>query len=166
MMREASFWTAEKDAAAQALWRQGLSGRDVARRIGAPSSGAVIGRMWRLGFKRPAQVARVNQYAGMGVRRAVADIPWPKRTFSRRGAWPKVAERPLPQQTPVLCSPRPWLSREDNECAYPVAGEGAMVLSCCNRATRSGYCQAHRNAIVGRPPGLSMEEELVDVLAG
>ena len=120
--------------------------------------------MWRLGVKRPARVARENQSAALSVRRAVDEKPWAERPSARRGAWPKLSERPLPQQASVLRSPRPWLSREDNECAYPVAGDGAMVLSCCNRAGRSGYCQAHRDAIVGRPPGLSLEVELADVL--
>ena len=162
MTREASFWTAERDAAALALWRRGLSGKEVARRLGASSQSAVIGRMWRLGTKRPKLVSAQNQQAAMGVRRTVAAAERggkPHKLFQGllptafggpRSA-PPLIEHPLPRQTPVLCSPRPWLSREDWECAYPVAGEGVSTLSCCNTPVRRGYCAAHRAAVIRTP---------------
>ncbi len=162
MTREASFWTAERDAAAQALWRKGLSGREVARRLGAVSQNAVIGRMWRLGAKRTKLASQQNQQAGMAVRRTAAAAGrggWPRRALpgllptalNGPGSGPPLVEHPLPQQTPVLCSPRPWLTRENWECAYPVAGEGVSTLSCCNTPVRRGYCAAHRAAIIRVP---------------
>jgi hypothetical protein len=49
--------------------------------------------------------------------------------------------------------PRPWLSREAGECAFPVGGDGEAVLSCCGPAEgRSAYCAAHHR-IVFRPIG-------------
>jgi hypothetical protein len=155
MVREASFWTAEKDAAAQALWRRGHSAKEVARKIGAPSQSAVIGRMWRLGAKRATQVALVNQRQAMGVRRAKAQgirensLETSERPRKSSGWFgPSL---PLPQQTPVLCSPRPWLTREKGECAYPVAGEGVGVLSCCNASGRRLYCEAHDKVVHRKP---------------
>lgn len=162
MAREASFWTAEKDAAAQVLWRKGLSGREVARLIGAPSHSAVIGRMWRLGAKRSGLVAATNHRAVAGVLRAMSrptdslkgmNCGASAKRRSRAVGGPLVAEAPLPVQTPVLCAPRPWLSREDHECAYPVAGEGQGVLSCCNTPVRRGYCEGHRAAMFRTPRG-------------
>lgn len=155
MVQEASFWTAEKDAAAQALWRRGHSAKEVALKIGAPSQSAVIGRMWRLGAKRSAQVALGNQRQAMGVRRAKAQeireksLEGLERT--RRSSGRFGPSLPLPPQTPVLCSPRPWLTREKGECAYPVAGEGVGVLSCCNASGRRLYCQAHDKAVHRKP---------------
>jgi hypothetical protein len=40
--------------------------------------------------------------------------------------------------------PRPWLQRAPGECAYPVAGEGAQVISCCQPVERGDYCAGHR----------------------
>ncbi|HEX7759114.1 MAG TPA: GcrA family cell cycle regulator [Caulobacteraceae bacterium] len=164
MTREASFWTAEKDAAAKALWRQGRSAREVARLVGARSQSAVLGRMWRLGVKRPTKVAELNHQAATGARRMIGQSErhrrWEKASgrvlparFAGPAMGPVLAEQPLPQQTPVLCSPRPWLTREDWECAYPVAGEGVSTLSCCNTPARRGYCAAHRAVMVRWPLG-------------
>lgn len=175
MAREASFWTAEMDAAAQALWRKGLSGREVARLIGAPSHSAVIGRMWRLGARRPAQIAATNQgaFAGIVRARAAADRAKAedprnpiKRKPPRYPGGPRMVSAPMPSPTAVPCAPRPWLAREERECAYPVAGEGDAVLSCCNTPTRGGYCEGHRAAMFRMPRGtfasvLTMEERRV-----
>lgn len=161
MAREASFWTADRDAVARDLWRKGLSAREVARLIGAPSHSAVIGRMWRVGATRPAQVAADNHRAAAALRRNASETLSPGRSqgkgfsacFGRRAGGPKLVEAPLPPQTPVLCAPRPWLSRLDHECAYPVAGEGRDVLACCNTPVRGGYCAGHRAAMFRKPRG-------------
>ncbi|MBS0409795.1 MAG: hypothetical protein JSR86_07760 [Proteobacteria bacterium] len=158
MAREASFWTAERDVAAQDLWRKGLSGREIARLVGAPSHSAVIGRMWRLGTKRSAHVAAANHRVAMALGRATAKAgseEWQRATarLMRPPGGLKLVEAPLPPQTPVLCEPRPWLSRSENECAYPVAGEGDDVLSCCNTPVRGGYCEGHRAAMFRKPRG-------------
>lgn len=39
---------------------------------------------------------------------------------------------------------RPWLQRAAGECAFPVAGEGAATLSCCQPVERGEYCAGHR----------------------
>lgn len=42
---------------------------------------------------------------------------------------------------------RPWLERAAGECAWPLAGEGAELISCARPAARGGYCAAHRRAM-------------------
>jgi hypothetical protein len=130
--------------------------------VGASSQSAVIGRMWRLGAKRPARLQAQNHSGALLTRRALKDAELQAKVKSpfqgvlpnfagRPRTSPPLIEQPLPQQTPVLCSPRPWMSREDWECAYPVAGEAASALSCCNTPTVRGYCHAHRNAMFRKP---------------
>jgi hypothetical protein len=136
-----SFWTAEADAQARELWVKGLTGREVAQLIGAPSASAVVARMWRLGLQR------------MG--------------SSRRRARPVLLT--LRSESPIAssivhppCRPKPWLAREERECAFPIAGEGADLLSCCNPAARrSSYCPAHRAIVrAAVPPPIAVTAEV------
>jgi len=56
----------------------------------------------------------------------------------------------------IALAPRPWLTRLDGECAYPVDGEGPATRSCCNASGRATYCPAHHRAMRG-PPTLGAE---------
>jgi hypothetical protein len=56
----------------------------------------------------------------------------------------------------IAHAPRPWITRADGECAYPVDGAGAETRSCCNASGRATYCPAHQAAI-RRSPSLSAE---------
>jgi len=119
-----SFWTADADARACALWMEGLSGWEVAQVIGAPSASAVVSRLWRLGLRRRPRSGSVARRKWTGIT-AVSTAP------------PPVVHPP--------CRPRPWITRQDGECAFPVDGEGVSLLSCCNpTAARSVYCPGHR----------------------
>ena len=131
MAGPSSFWTPEMDARAQRLRSEGVSAGEIARLIGAPSRSAVLGRLWRLS---------ANAAGGAATGRAAAPS---------RGRWrlpPMVPAAPV-AQTPVECAPRAWTDRAAGECAYPVAGEGVAVLSCCNPTVGRGYCPGHRAAM-------------------
>jgi hypothetical protein len=57
-----------------------------------------------------------------------------------------------PARPPAVArAPRPWLSRDKGECAFPVAGEGLATLACCNPSGARAYCPAHRRAVLRRP---------------
>lgn len=58
---------------------------------------------------------------------------------------------------------RPWLQREQGECAFPVAGEGAATLSCCRPAFRGEYCAAHRS-IMFRPADQNEAREILKLV--
>ncbi len=47
----------------------------------------------------------------------------------------------------VSAAPRLWLTRKPGECAFPIGGEGATLISCCNPSARQTYCPAHRRLI-------------------
>jgi hypothetical protein len=61
-------------------------------------------------------------------------------------------------RTPAVArAPRPWLSRESGECAYPVEGAGLRLQACCNPCGGATYCPPHAAAMRG-PPALPIEE--------
>ena len=48
------------------------------------------------------------------------------------------------------CRPRPWLTRQRGECAFPLEGRGADTLSCCRPCgARDTYCAEHRKRMKG-----------------
>ena len=58
--------------------------------------------------------------------------------------------------------PRPWLTRQPGECAFPVAGEDARTRSCCNPCGAAIYCDAHR-ALMRGPRAPSADDILRDL---
>lgn len=46
---------------------------------------------------------------------------------------------------------KPWLARRFGECAYPVSGLGADVLSCCAGTDGQTYCATHRARMFAKP---------------
>jgi hypothetical protein len=58
----------------------------------------------------------------------------------------------FPSRRPAIAhAPRPWLSRLDGECAFPVDGEGTATRSCCNPCGAALYCPPHAAAMRGPP---------------
>jgi|SRR5476649_536356 hypothetical protein len=57
------------------------------------------------------------------------------------------------EPTSLARTPRPWLTREAGECAFPVGGEGKWTMACCNRCGSAAYCSGH--ARIMRGPRLS-----------
>jgi hypothetical protein len=62
----------------------------------------------------------------------------------------------------LKCRPRPWLTRREGECAFPVDGEGHAVRSCCAPCPGAVYCPLHRAAMRGGPalPVVVLERRL------
>jgi hypothetical protein len=138
---DARLQTAETDTKVRQLWKLGLPGKQIARILKLSSAHAVYGRMWRMGIRRPAIVSMRNRFNVWGRRRI-------DRIAELKGLKPRPLGGPLPPLPDVPCEPRLWLERDDRECAFPVAGESVTTMSCCNRAGRSGYCAAHRAAML------------------
>jgi hypothetical protein len=62
-------------------------------------------------------------------------MPVPRRgvcPLDKRWRYPSMVRGKAPREVVVDCAPRPWLTRLNGECAYPVAGHGAQVMSCCD----------------------------------
>lgn len=151
-------WTDARIAQISRLWAQGLSANDIAEALGDVSRSAVLGKLHRLKLLRSRKAAsaprRFTALAapsgeeacalGLGLRGAGrAGPPQPPRS-----PWRETAFAPL-----MGTAPRPWLSRDAGECAFPVGGDGEQLLSCCAPTTkRSAYCACHHR-IVFRPGG-------------
>jgi hypothetical protein len=77
--------------------------------------------------------------------------------LSRR--FPSLRARPLPAAPPVEIAkaPRPWLSLEAGQCAFPVDGEGWTTRACCNPCGADTYCSDHR-AVTRGPASPSFDE--------
>jgi hypothetical protein len=66
----------------------------------------------------------------------------------------------------IARDPRPWMSREDGECAFPVDGEGLTLRACCNPCDGGAYCPAHAAVMRGPPaqPTADLEREIIAFL--
>ncbi len=66
----------------------------------------------------------------------------------------------------VALRPRPWLTREKGECAFPVGGEGIGLRACCNPCGEAAYCPPHAAAMRGprAPPIAELEQEILRLL--
>jgi len=135
-------WTDERVALLTKLWGEGLSGSQIAKKLGGLTRSAVIGKVHRLklpGRERPAAPARVKRPPMSRARQSDA---------GRAVATTKL--RPLqPPAPPVVVTAehaKPWTERRFGECAYPIAGEGADTVSCC-APTEKTYCKAHSAAM-------------------
>lgn len=125
------------------LYLDGYSAAQVAHQLGnGLSRCAVIGRLRRLGCERPKALSEPS-----------IRTPYPqnRRPYRRGGAkkiepirQPKVVTMTPPVTVPL--NPRPWITRGAAECAFPVGGEGADTLSCCNPTGDIGttYCRHHQ----------------------
>jgi hypothetical protein len=61
----------------------------------------------------------------------------------------------------VAVQPRPWLTREPGECAFPIDGDGRDTRSCCNPCGAQIYCSAHRR--IARRRSTPVERLLEDL---
>jgi hypothetical protein len=62
----------------------------------------------------------------------------------------------------IARAPRPWLTREAGECAWPHDGDGAAVRACCNPCGAAAYCPGHK-ALMRGPTAPSLAETLRDL---
>jgi hypothetical protein len=71
-----------------------------------------------------------------------------------------------PRSRPIARAPRPWLSRESGECAFPVDGDGVLVRACCNPCGGATYCPRHAAVMRGPPAGAvtDLEREIIRFL--
>ncbi|MGA2953786.1 MAG: hypothetical protein ABSD80_16280 [Caulobacteraceae bacterium] len=63
----------------------------------------------------------------------------------------------------IAARPRPWLTRQPGECAFPVDGRGQETRSCCNPCGLQTYCRAHRR--IARRGRMQPIERLLEELA-
>jgi len=148
-------WTDARIGELARLWAAGVSASGIAEALGGLSRSAVLGKLHRLQLLRSRKAASVpRRFDGaVGAFEPGAPQPNPVRPRRRAGPpepprtpWREAAFAPLPGS-----QPRPWLSRNFGECAFPVDGESDRTVSCCGPVqANSAYCPAH-HGVVFRP---------------
>lgn len=144
-------WTDERVELLSKLWREGLSCSQIAAQMGNLTRNAVIGKVHRLGLPGCAKPSAP---------RTTPRAPVIKRT-SGLGGGTKVSRavthpKPLPTfRAPameIVTDAKPWMERKRFQCAFPVSGEGAEVMSCCAPVWETrNYCQAHSQRMFVKP---------------
>jgi GcrA cell cycle regulator len=157
-------WTEDRIAELRKLWAEGVSAGGIARTLGEDvSRSAVLGKLQRLGLLKSRKPAAAPRHFGDqpddGTEKLAAAFrlqrPRHPRSEPPPAPWKAEAFEPLAGTTP-----RPWLTRCEWECAFPVDGvrgeAGSETLACCAiRRPGSAYCARH-HAVVFRPaPPLS-----------
>lgn len=132
-------WTPDMDSILMAGWQAGLTEPQIALKMGGGfSRHSVASRRRRLKLPdRPPECRRDTLVlSNQTRRREFAPPPQPPKGTVQMS----VFERGLPGTTP-----RPWLTREFGECAWPVSGQGADTFSCCAPVDdpKRPYCARH-----------------------
>ena len=159
-------WTEARVAELAQLWKDGLSAGQIAVRLGATRN-AVLGKLKRLKLlgtrasaSPPGRAPNAPRPAG-APRLALAGEPPASEPPRAAPSYPELdvpetAFAPLPGAVP-----RPWLQRDDGECAFPAGGDGAGLWSCCAPVKPgSPYCPAHHGRVFrAEPPAARRDAE-------
>lgn len=147
-------WTDERIEELKRLWAQGLSASQVAKKLGGTTRGGICGKIHRLGLAGRGAPTAPGAYAKPdrkpAIRHGPPKLPKPRlavvggAVFTK--AEPRAPKLKIPENrfSPLEGStPKVWTERAHNECTWPVGGEGADTLSCCNPISERSWCAGH-----------------------
>jgi hypothetical protein len=145
-------WSPADIATTIRLWDAGKTGEEIAKQLSVKRTrSAVLGYVHRL---RVAGQSFTRKTTPKGQR--LRDKGERRQARSMRVAAPprppKLRKEPRVPPPPVDASnAKPWTERTFGECAFPISGEGADMLSCCTPTGGKTYCRAH-HALVYQAP--------------
>lgn len=143
------------DRRLRAGWLEGLSYPEIAGTFGeGVSASAIKNAVHRAGLTRAFDDSRHQEQK---LHNRMAGVASAQKRLDGQGArsaapepladWPEMPG-PLPGS-----SPRHWLERGSKECAWPVGGQDADLLSCClprdPKDPKTQYCVAHKSMLTG-----------------
>jgi hypothetical protein len=153
-------WSDENIERVKRLWVAGYSAGSISRQLGgAFTRNAVIGKLFRMGEMGRRQAAEPRNVVE-APKAPKLRAPIVKRLPGLNGGIrlsPAIMKpKALPDFKPLLhevvTEPKPWLERKFGECAYPVAGDGAGLMSCCGPVWEArAYCRAHAEVMFRKP---------------
>jgi GcrA cell cycle regulator len=174
-------WSEDRVEVLRDLWKQGFSASQIAKKLGGVTRNAVIGKANRMGLEGRG---RPSSPEAISLGRKVRTLPKAKRggfslpsytTLStpnpverlKNAAIANAAAKLAPAADVIArehafqpipgSKPMPYLERPAKGCRWPVGGEGAEMLACCeDRQGESIYCAAHRK--LGTQPTSSAKE--------
>lgn len=127
-------WTAEREAVLRGLANGQKSWRAIALEMGV-SKNTVLCKAIRLGL---------HTKVGRQLKRQTTVKPKIQTYGHDKGREAKPSQGRKDAFLPLLgSSPRLWTEREPGQCKWPVGGEGADMLMCCQRASNNRYCASH-----------------------
>jgi GcrA cell cycle regulator len=155
-----SGWTDERIERLTALWAEGKSASEIATAMGGTSRAAVIGKARRIALpmRGKAVVTELmhrmrhpGRKLGAGaLQKAREAKPKPekvRRVIHAPSVISKTRLKPMPPNKDGklidVTKAKVWTERKFGECAYPVSGEGAEMLSCCMATEGATYCAGH-----------------------
>lgn len=150
---DARFWTDEKVAQLKALWNDGLSCSEIAKRIGAASRNAVIGKRLRLGL--PERTPSKPQAGAKLVRSATSKAP-PKFRTSATRVYVMQPPKALPSRAPEGPGLATIHTLTPKSCRWPIGDPGADDFTFCGQPRVEGlsYCNACAERAYVRKPNL------------
>lgn len=146
-------WTPERIATLKTLWAKGQSASEMAAVLGALSRNAVIGKLHRLGLKRPKSTLQPKKRpatsASLSVPRAALPNSPPLPAF-KADMFPPLARAPDKYPSTATLTP--------DHCRWPEGDPKSSSFHYCGRprAEDSSYCPHHRaRATTGRRADVS-----------
>lgn len=133
----------ERVEAIRPLWLEGKSAREISSLFVGCTRNSIIGYVFRHQLEHGMSVGTARASNGKTVGRrqprsnnfaAINMTRRPRVQAVRREA----AFEPLPGSSPI-----PWTERAFGQCAWPVGGEGADMLSCGFACGQDVYCPDH-----------------------
>lgn len=155
----ASGWTEERVELLTKLWREGLSGGQIAQQLRGISRNAIIGKIHRLGLSgrgaasKPRRLPRARGQTIAKPSPGNKTMPHPSGTR----VYFIAAARPLPPSPPSEPGLRTILTIAAQECRWPIGDPVEPSFTLCGRRACDGrYCAAHaarsRQSVGARKP--------------
>lgn len=168
-------WTEDRVETLTTLWNEGMAASQIALKLGQTTRSAVLGKLGRMGLlgTRPVETGRINYRQAMRAHATIPREPRPARPPRPRaprehpqasGIARRARTKPgrdYANAAPVVIdasNAKPWTERVFGECAYPISGEMAETLSCC-QPTDKTYCPGHA-AVMFQPVQPTMKQTM------
>lgn len=150
-------WSDERTELLKTLWANGLSGSQIAKRLGKVTRNAVIGKAHRLGLPLRGGVTRTR--ASRSKRPSA-----PRKRLDGREFAPVLAAEPLPPEPERPAVLTKFEKLTESMCKFPYGDPKSADFGFCGCAKVTGlpYCRAH--ALVAFRPAEPKKRKPLDEL--
>lgn len=142
-------WSEERETQLVEMWQSGLTGSQIAKRLGGVTRSAVIGKVHRMGLA--ARGTPIKRTRKLGARKSTKRKS-PGLKFGKERTEAPVKPSPLPSEREKPARLFQLAELEDHQCRYyygdPKQSDGGYCG--CATATGSSYCTEH-HAVVYQP---------------
>lgn len=144
-------WSEDRETQLVEMWQSGLTGSQIAKRLGGVTRSAVIGKVHRMGMARKTNLGLARKLGAKKSRKRKG-AKRPVLKFGRERTEAPVKPSPLPPEREKPAQLFHLADLEDHQCRYydgdPKQSDGGYCG--CATATGSSYCAEH-HAVVYQP---------------